>query len=422
MDTTCRPGDGRPRAAHLLPAWMSRIPTPWAVAVWAPILLIDPVVHLGEDEHGWLGGLAAFAVLTVFTATIVTLHRGPEQRWRAEVLLGVHAVLTVAVALGYGPRWYPLFTLLAIGTGTVVRPRRAPLAVVATTVAAAGLVSLRDQSWAAAWTVALTAFLAGIGTYGLQQLLTTISELTRTREELALTAVSEERLRFSRDLHDLLGHTLSVVVVKAEAVRRLALRDPAAAAEHAGDIEVIGRNALTEVRQAVTGYRGPSLAVEVRQAHSALDSADIGLTVVGADRRLPSDVDSLFGWVVREGVTNVIRHSGAQRCTITVGGADGRLWLELTDDGRGGAATGGPDPAAGAPGGGLRGLRERVSAAGGRLQAGPYDTGYRVAVDVPDPGPAPTTTSTTAAAVTPTVPTVPTAATVPAPPATTETR
>ncbi|MXQ66583.1 hypothetical protein GQ466_21420 [Actinomadura rayongensis] len=211
---------------------------------------------------------------------------------------------------------------------------------------------------AAAWTT-LT---AGLVTTIVVRLFLVITLLRDAREELASAAVERERLRFSRDLHDLLGHTLSLMVVQAQAVRRIAERDPALAARQAADIESVGRDALGEVRQAVAGYRGRGLAAELDAARSALAAAGIE-PVVRRSGDPPPAADALLGWAVREGVTNVVRHSGARTCEIT--------WeddvLSIVDDGS----------AAGAPSGGhgLRGLRERVADAGGSLTAGPRPGG-----------------------------------------------
>ena len=147
------------------------------------------------------------------------------------------------------------------------------------------------------------------------RLLAAIAELRETREELARTAVSEERLRFSRDLHDLLGHTLSVMVVKAEAVRRLARVTASAPPNRPPTSSRSAATALQQVRLAVTGYRGRGLDAEIDGARTAL--ADAGIeAVIRRDTRVAAspETDALLGWAVREGVTNVIRHSGARRC------------------------------------------------------------------------------------------------------------
>ncbi|MBD3137187.1 hypothetical protein IEI92_13070 [Microbispora bryophytorum] len=211
-----------------------------------------------------------------------------------------------------------------------------------------------------------------------------IEELGRTREKLAVAAVSAERLRFSRDLHDLLGHTLSMVVVKAEAVRRLAPRDTEAAMRHAADIEAIGRQALTEVREAVTGYRDASLAFELDSARAALATAGVDCVVKESGPALSRETDMLLSWVVREGITNVVRHSGARRCVITLRRDRDPVLVEITDDGPGDDGAGG---AAGEEdGSGLRGLRERLAAAGGRLTAARLPQGFVLTAEIPHAG------------------------------------
>ncbi len=142
-------------------------------------------------------------------------------------------------------------------------------------------------------------------------------------------------MRFSRDLHDLLGHTLSVIVVKSEAARRLAPRDMDAALGQITDIEAVGRQALTEIREAVTGYREGSLATELDRARSALTAADIDPVVRQSGPPLTPQNEALLGWVVREAVTNAVRHSGATRCEITVDGILDRVRLTVADNGPG---------------------------------------------------------------------------------------
>lgn len=190
-------------------------------------------------------------------------------------------------------------------------------------------------------------------------------------------------MRFSRDLHDLLGHTLSVIVVKSEAARRLAPRDMEAALGQITDIEAVGRQALTEIREAVTGYREGSLATELDRARSALSAADIDPVVRQSGPPLTPQNEALLGWVVREAVTNAVRHSRATRCEITLDGILDRVRLTVADDGTGdtGAATG---PAEGVGGTGLKGLTERLTVAGGSLRYGPSPRGgFTVTAELP---------------------------------------
>jgi two-component system sensor histidine kinase DesK len=218
----------------------------------------------------------------------------------------------------------------------------------------------RNASAGDIWSVLYGTVLSGFIVAMILRLISVIRELQETRQELARAAVDEERVRFARDLHDLLGHTLSVMVLKAQVTRKLATRDPELAAEQAADIERVGRQALTEVRQSVSGYRGRGIGRELEQARTAL--ADAGFTVIVQrdGPPLPAVPDALLGWVIREGVTNVIRHSGGCQCEIGIRHGDGQAAVEILDDGNG-------RPAVKLPSGGhgLGGLRERISAAGG---------------------------------------------------------
>lgn len=210
----------------------------------------------------------------------------------------------------------------------------------------------------------------------------TNQELRRARQEIARLAVSEERLRFARDLHDLLGHTLSLIALKSELARRLVSVSPGQASSEIGDIETAARQALFEVREAVAGYRQPTLDSELRSARELLAAAGIALTQRGEPPALAPAVEATLSWAVREAVTNVIRHSHARSCSISFARQDDRVALEVRDDGVGGA---GADGEAGGPhGNGLAGLRERVSAQGGTCEAGMAEGGgFRLAVSLP---------------------------------------
>jgi two-component system sensor histidine kinase DesK len=238
--------------------------------------------------------------------------------------------------------------------------------------------------------VAYGTFLSTMVTAAILSLSEAVRELRAAREELARRAVEKERMRFSRDLHDLLGHTLSVIVVKSEAARRLAPRDMEAALDQITDIESVGRQALTEIREAVTGYREGSLATELDRARSALSAADIAPVVRQSGPPLTPQNEALLSWVVREAVTNVIRHSGATRCEITLDGVLDRVRLTIADDGPGdgGPAATGPADAdtigIGIGGTGLKGLTERLATAGGSLRAGPSPRGgFTVTAELP---------------------------------------
>jgi two-component system sensor histidine kinase DesK len=187
--------------------------------------------------------------------------------------------------------------------------------------------------------------------------------------------VAEERLRFARDLHDLLGHSLSLIALKSELAGRLTEHDPARARAEMADVEAAARRALAEVRDAVSGYRSVSLAQALAEARPALAAAGVELRAPARVPELAPPVDAVLGWVVREATTNVLRHSGAATVTVELRVDDGGVAVSVVDDGRGGRAT---------PGAGLAGLAERVEGVGGRLDAGPAgDRGFRLAVTVP---------------------------------------
>jgi two-component system sensor histidine kinase DesK len=288
-------------------------------------------------------------------------------------------VVTCALALGYGGSWLYFFPLLGLATGAVVRgPWLGRIGLGLTALAAA--VSVVRAGWDAV-NVAYGTFLSTMVTAAILSLSEAVRELRAAREELARRAVEKERMRFSRDLHDLLGHTLSVIVVKSEAARRLAPRDLDAALTQVTDIESVGRQALTEIREAVTGYREGSLATELDGARSALSAARVEPVVRQSGPPLVPQTEALLGWVLREAVTNVVRHSDATRCEITVDGNADRVRLTVSDNG---ADASPADPGPGVGGTGLKGLTERLAAAGGSLRAGRTPRGgFEVRAELP---------------------------------------
>ena len=209
-------------------------------------------------------------------------------------------------------------------------------------------------------------------------------ELRAAREEIARLAVMTERLRIARDLHDLLGHNLSLIALKSELAGRLIGISPERATIEIGDVEKVARTTLQEVREAVSNYRRPTLVSELHAAQEILAAAGIAYHYNSDDSiidTLPTTVESVLAWAVREGVTNVIRHSRAHECIIRVGQNMHDTWVEVTDDGIGTMYT---LPSTDNGGNGLRGLIERVEALGGRCEtARPAEGGFRLSVSVP---------------------------------------
>ncbi|MFI8914505.1 sensor histidine kinase [Streptomyces sp. NPDC053513] len=336
----------------------------------------------GDAPNPWIGGLGLLAFNTLYIAIVFrAFDRRSREAPLTWCLLAALAALTFALALGYGREWLLLFPLLGLAVGAVVRGKERLRYVAFPLVAAVAAVTFWRDGWDS-FGVVYGTFISVMVTAAILALDETVRELRETREELARTAVEKERLRFSRDLHDLLGHTLSVIVVKSEVVRRLAPRDLDAALAQVADIESVGRQALTEIREAVTGYREGSLATELDRARDALSSAGIEPVVRRSGPLLEPQTEALLSWVVRESATNAIRHSSATRCEIDLSGTTDRARLTVTDNGHGPSDT--------APGSGLRGLRERVAAAGGTLVSGPAPRGgFRVTAELPVETPAP---------------------------------
>lgn len=212
-----------------------------------------------------------------------------------------------------------------------------------------------------------------------------VNKLRETRAELARMAVADERLRIARDLHDLLGHSLSLITLKAELAGRLLDADPERAAREIADLERVARRSLGEVRAAVTSYRQPRLAAEIAAARHMLAAAGMESRVhAPASIELPPATDALLAWTVREGATNVVRHSGARTVTITVSITPDEVSAEIADDGVGPGWD--ADRRAGEhQGSGLSGLTERARAAGAEISSGegPGGKGFRLLVRVP---------------------------------------
>lgn len=317
--------------------------------------------------------------------------------------------LAVALFLVGGMNW---LAGLAIGAATAGRFGSTPWPAVAGSVvcAAAGFyVAVADHvGIGATFAAVVIGPMAAFFAYGAARRAEIVSALRRTRADLARAAVAEERLRIARDLHDLLGHSLSLITLKAELAGRVVGTDPGRAAREISELESVARQSLTDVRAAVAGYRQPDLAGELAAARQLLDSAGIASRITVPDTSgLSQDVDAALAWAVREGTTNVVRHSRATHVVISVSTVPPAAVAEISDNGPPAtdgigprvrpqlvppAASTGATPANGSPllslarsgGSGLAGLAERVRALGGELAAGAVEPhGFRLRVVVP---------------------------------------
>ena len=198
-------------------------------------------------------------------------------------------------------------------------------------------------------------------------------KLGLAHEEIAHLAKVAERERIARDLHDVLGHTLSVVVLKSELAGKLMDRDPERARREIGEVEQIARKALGDVREAITGYRSGGLAAEIARAGKTLETAGVKLEYHAQPPQLPPAEETVLSLIVREAVTNIVRHAQASRCVLEINsGLDGTA-LVVQDDGRGGIRQ---------EGNGLRGMRERVTSLGGTFRVDSAH-GTRLAIQIP---------------------------------------
>jgi two-component system sensor histidine kinase DesK len=338
--------------------------------VWLwPLVLAFAVSDPSAEEIALVAvGLAAFSALFLI-AVMSTRPLLPQ----VIAMLAISVVLTLTVDDAFG--W--LFAWAGSAATVRLDGRTGAKAWAAITAVAAATIALADPDAALFWGV--TAAVAATSALWLLigGLLRANEALREARAELADMAVAEERLRFARDLHDLLGHDLSLIALKAELASKLLPARVDRAATEVEQIRELTRSALAQVREAVGGYRRPTLSSELAGAKVALEAAGIELEVDAADEALDPEVASVLAWAVREGATNAIRHSGAKRAAITLRARQGTTELEITDDGRGA-------PVHNGGGHGLTGLRERVQSVGGTVEAGAGPGGgFRVTVRVP---------------------------------------
>jgi len=308
------------------------------------------------------------------------LQLSPLARWTPIVFM---TALSLALTLWNGPDWGGLFIYTATCSAGWLPTREAALTIAALVALVVIGVSIH-AGFAAAISPAAFVAIPGFVVIATVRSMTISQALRAAREQMAASmAVAEERLRIARDLHDLLGHSLSLIALKSELAGRLALQSPERAASEIRDIENAARTALAEVREAIADYRQSTLASELAGARELLEAAGIAYrydSVDGARLDLPAPVEAALAWTVREGVTNVIRHSHASHCVIRLTRSPTEVAVEVEDDGIGA----GSENAAGATGSGLRGLAQRVVAIGGRYEAGPRaDGGFHLAVYAP---------------------------------------
>jgi two-component system, NarL family, sensor histidine kinase DesK len=357
------------------------------VAVHLAILAIPPAItSFGLGEEPATGRVAVAVPLGVGVLALQLRHsfaiahgRRPRGAWWTLLALAV----LVYVPLGwFGWGWVAMQASLMASLPIVLR--RWPLAValavpvLATDLAVVRLVADQPVATVAYWVVEQTFTLVVLSAalYGSARLVRVLDELRATRAELAELAVGQERLRVSRDLHDLLGQSLSAVSLKGDLAIRLLPRDPPAARSEIESLTGVARDALAGIRTVTRGEHLLSLRTETEGAAALLRAAGIDTRIDLDVPKLSQPVEQVLAWALREGVTNVLRHSQARTCSITAGSRDGRLWLEILNDGVQASAD---------AGGGLTGLAERARAVSGSVTAhGTGDGQFRFRIEVPE--------------------------------------
>jgi two-component system sensor histidine kinase DesK len=361
------------------------------------VCLLFPLVQLLRDPlpvwHLVLGGVAlvGFAASYTWLMWPHPASQGARLRARSRISFLLFVALSVLV-LVFSVLDNPAWLWLLIGTsaiaGLLLPLRSAFAAVVLFTLFPLFLVLKIHGGFAGVdwwWLIALMLLVRGLGLdmIGVARMGSAIRELQRARRELARLAVIEERERLSRDLHDLLGQTLSMITLKSELARHLVTEEPERCARELSEIERVSRQMLREVREAVAGYRQPTLSSELEGARQLLAAAGIDAQIESINEVLPPAFDAALAWVVREGVTNVILHSRARHCCIHLIKKNGAVMTEVLSDGGQREQM----ESTVRPGLGLAGLRERVSALGGRMEAGSLTLAgtehFRVHVELP---------------------------------------
>lgn len=342
----------------------------WTVYLWLvylPGFLVPPFIFPTPPR--------AQAATIAATLVAVVLYFWGYWLRRKKTLIVIGGFMLLGVLFGrMNPGASVLFVYGASFIGKVARPPRAwwyLLGYLAVLGIESWLLEFSMQCW-----IPGLLFSALIGAVIIQQYsrkrLT--DALLRAQAEVEHLARVAERERIARDLHDLLGHTLSVIVLKSELASRLFGRDPERAQKEIREVESISREALTQVRAAVRGYRLAGIQGELHNARTALEAAGVQLEAVVEPPSLTAAQETVFALALREGVTNVVRHAHASVCRLTLRSSDRYCELEVADDGRGGPMV---------EGSGLKGMRERVEAIGGAVECdGSRGTSLRVRVPV----------------------------------------
>jgi two-component system sensor histidine kinase DesK len=341
-------------------------------------------VDLFTQHYSALDRWTGSAIIVAFCAVyVIAVPSWPYSPWYGLPSVAVLAVLAAAgcllpASLGMTGLW--IFVSSASGL-LIASYWWAARTILAFSVCYIIFCVARHVDSAAMYGNLLPVVFLGLAMIGLRRQFQLTAELTQAREEVAQLAANEERLRLARDMHDLTGQSLSMITLKSELAARLLGRLPASGdrdrvRDEVEQVAAVSRQTLRDIREAISGYRRPTLAVEVITARTALASAGIAARddadVTMLSGTFDPDAEAVLAWCLREAVTNVVRHSGAKNCYISLARRAGAMSLAVRDDGRGHVLPAGTDQGQRAHAGtGLHGLSERLSAVGGTLELRP---------------------------------------------------
>lgn len=330
------------------------------------LYLTDPITHVLETPQSAGVRIVVIATTLIYGVlyAVTTFRRpwfSPPMRVASVVAMSGCGI-TLAAFLGPDDL---VFMTFAISVALVQLPPMIGFLLGVTTTAAL-LIGTTIADGSPNWNAIAVLVMLTVALFGTRRVIASNMELRAARDEIATLAVAEERARMARDLHDVLGHSLTTITVKAGLARRIleSSGDDQQAIAELRDVEQLSRTALGEVRSTVSGYRKASLAAELVGARVALQAAEIAADLPHAVDNVPAELQEPFAYVLREGVTNVIRHSNATRCAVRLG----ESWIEVRDDGT-------PNGTCSSNGHGLGGLKERLAKVGGSLSAGPANEG-----------------------------------------------
>jgi two-component system sensor histidine kinase DesK len=349
------------------------------LSTFISVAALDIVLYPAESQERslWVGlpALAAIFVMQLFNSSAGAVSWPAWRRW---------AMLTALVAVTYlplpwlGEDWMGIAGFLAGSVLLLVRGRTAWVLYAAVVASMAVLSSVRyGLSLYFVAYVAVSTLAVGLFVFGLSRLSLIVRYVHAARGELAQLAIVQERMRFSRDLHDLLGYSLSAITLKAELARRLVSANPGRSRDEIAELLDIARQALADVRKVSSGYRNLSLSKEAASVASLLTTAGIDARVEVDCGPLDERVDTVLATVVRESVTNILRHSNARACSIKAHQAGDVIMLQMLNDGI-------PRNAAtGRLGGGLENMATRLEAIGGQLTATIHNGQFDLIAQVP---------------------------------------